>query len=107
MLTTVDSTSPIHGEDHIEDEEVISPPASAEIDDVDDNGLEAFAEDEGNLCPLSLEHGEEDDIEAIEEYRGEDDGEAIEEFHEEGEGWDMDVDAAGGLHAGVKGPVSL
>jgi hypothetical protein len=81
MLTTVDSTTPAHGKD---DEEATSPPASTEVDDVDDGNFEAFTEVEG---------------EAIEEYRG------------EGEDWDMpvDVDTAGGidLDAGVKEPVSL
>jgi hypothetical protein len=81
MLTTVDSTTPAHGKD---DKEATSPPASMEVDDVDDGNFEAFTEVEGK---------------AIEEYCG------------EGEDWDMpvDVDTTGGidLDARVKEPVSL
>jgi hypothetical protein len=80
-LTTVNSTTPAHGKD---DEEATSPPASTEVDDVDDDNFEAFTKVKGK---------------AIEEYRG------------EGEDWDMpvNVDTADGidLDAGVKEPVSL
>jgi hypothetical protein len=67
MLTTVNSTSPAHGEDDNEDSEAISPPGSTEVDDVDDGAFEAVAEYDDFRHPLSLENGEEDIVgEAIE-----------------------------------------
>jgi hypothetical protein len=90
MLTTVDSTSPAHGEDDNEDSEAISPPGSTEVDDVDDGAFEAVAEYDDFRHPLSLENGEEDIV-----------GKAIEEYREEGEDMDMDVNAIGGFDAGV------
>lgn len=96
MLTIVASTSPAHGEDDIEDEEGISPPASTEVDDIDGGDFEPLTEYDGVLPTVSLENGEEGSM-----------GEGIEEYREECEDMDMEVDAAGGIDVGVTGPVSL
>jgi hypothetical protein len=94
MLTTVDSTvsaRPTHDEN---DNEVLSPPASTELDGRDEGDLRALSDDEDLRRPQPLRYEEEEDGEAIEEYGP-------------GEDEDMDIDATGGIDAGVEGPVSL
>jgi hypothetical protein len=95
MLKTVDSTvstRPTHDEN---DNEVLSPPASTELDDRDEGDLRALTDDEDLPHPQPLHYEEEED------------GEAIEEYGPGGEDEDMDIDATGGINAGVEGPVSL
>jgi hypothetical protein len=93
VLTTVDSTT--HDGDDIEDPDVLSPPASPDVDDVDEGDFGALTEDK-DLQPQPLDYGEEElDGDAIEEYPG----------HRNG---DTDVDdAIGEIDARVQGRVCL
>ena len=104
VLTTavVNSASPTHDDDSIEDKEVLSPPASTEINDTDEGDFEGLTDDEDLLHPHPLDYCEEE---------LEFEGEAIDEYHEGGKDldldWAMDIDAAGGINARVTGLVSL